>query len=165
MRQECLGVDLGNVIIDHVGFGTTPEFFQTGDYNTIPPVDGVFEALHCLNQERFNGNIFVVYNASDVADQKITSWLLAYDFFNRTGVLPDRVMRTQNGRNKWTLCELYGATHFVDDRLEVLGHLVGKIDNLFLFRSQQKEVDRYRSFLDYVRQVNTWNEFVRILLT
>jgi len=48
--QECLGIDLGNVIIDHVGFGTTPEFFQTGDYNIIPPVSGVFDALLRLNQ-------------------------------------------------------------------------------------------------------------------
>jgi len=165
MRQECLGVDLGNVIIDHVGFGTTPEFFQTGDYNIIPPVEGVFVALRRLNQERFNGNIFVVYNASDVADQKIVTWLLTHNFFDRTGISSDRVRRTQNGRNKMSVCELYQATHFVDDRLEVLSHLINNVENLYLFRPQQNEVEQYQKFLNQVRLVNGWDEVVRRLVT
>ena len=162
--QECLGIDLGNVIIDHVGFGTTPEFFQTGDYNIIPPVSGVFDALLRLNQERFNGNIFVVYNAMDVADQKIVSWLKSHDFFNRTGISPDCVRRTQNGRNKLLLCEMYHTTHFVDDRLEVLSHLVSKVRNLYLFQPQQKEVERYQDFLIHVQKVGAWDEIVCLLL-
>ena len=48
--KESLGVDLGNVIIDHAGFGTTSEFFHSGDYNIIPPVSGVLDALRRLNQ-------------------------------------------------------------------------------------------------------------------
>lgn len=163
--HECLGVDLGNVIIDHLEFGTTHEFFQSGDYNIIPPVPGVFDSLFRLNQERFDSNIFVVYNASDVADQKIMSWLKAHDFLNRTGISPDRMSRTQNGRNKLSVCELYRATHFVDDRLEVLSHLVGKVRNLYLFRPQQKEVDQYQDFLPYVQQVIDWDNIVRLLLT
>ncbi|PIR40018.1 MAG: hypothetical protein COV33_02000 [Candidatus Zambryskibacteria bacterium CG10_big_fil_rev_8_21_14_0_10_34_34] len=165
MRQECLGVDLGNVIIDHVGFGTTPEFFQTGDYNIIPPVEGVFAALRRLNQERFNGNIFVVYNASDVADRKIVTWLLTRNFFDHTGISPDRVRRTQNGRNKLSVCGLYQATHFVDDRLEVLSHLINNVENLYLFRPQQNEVEQYQKFLNQVRLVNGWDEVVRRLIT
>lgn len=92
--RESLGVDLGNVIIDHVGFGTTPEFFHSGDYNTIPPVFGVFEGLLKLNQGRFSGNIFVVYHASDVADHKITSWLQSHNFFDKTGISAEKVKRT-----------------------------------------------------------------------
>lgn len=163
--RECLGVDLGNVIIDHVGFGTTPWFFQSGDYNIIPPVSGVFNALLRLNQERFDNNIFVVYNASDVADQKIISWLKMHDFFNRTGISPDYVRRTQNGRNKSSICRLYHATHFIDDRLEVLSRLVGNVESLYLFRPQQKEVEQYRDFLIHVQQIAAWDEIEHLLLT
>jgi len=162
--NESFGVDLGNVIIDHIGFGTTPEFVQSGDYNVIPPVLGVIEALWQLNQERFAGNIFVVYNASDVADQKILSWLKLHDFFNRTGIYPAQVMRTKNGRDKSSVCDFYQATHFVDDRLEVLSHLVDKVKNLYLLRPQQKEVEQYQNFLTHVRLVTSWNEIVRTLL-
>jgi hypothetical protein len=163
--KECLGVDLGNVIIDHLGFGTTPEFFRSGDYNIIPPVPGVFEALRMLNERRFGSEIFVVYNATDVADQKITSWLQAHDFFARTGILPDRVKRTQNGRNKLSVCQMFGATHFVDDRLEVLSHLIGKVENLYLLRPQQIEVGQYKEFIDSVSQFDTWENLARFMIT
>ena len=162
--KESLGVDLGNVIIDHVGFGTTPEFFHSGNYNIIPPVSGVLDALRRLNQERFQGSIFVVYNATDVADQKIISWLKSRDFFEQTGISPERVVRTQNGRDKSSVCKLYQATHFIDDRLEVLSHLVGKVGNLYLFRPQQKEVERYQDFLRHVWQVNSWDDIVQSLI-
>jgi hypothetical protein len=165
VQGECLGVDLGNVIIDHVEFGTTPEFFQKGDYNLIPPVHGVFSALRLLNKGRFSGNIFVAYNATDVADQKILAWFLAHNFFERTGIAPNRVQRTGNGRNKLSVCELYHATHFIDDRLEVLSHLVGKVRNLYLFRPQQEEVGQYKTFLAHVQQVDTWDEVARVLAT
>jgi len=162
--KESLGVDLGNVIIDHLGFGTTPEFFRSGDYNIIPPVQGVWEALRRLNRERFHANVFVVYNASDVADQKIGSWLKSHDFFERTGISPERVRRTQNGRDKSSVCELHKATHFIDDRLEVLSHLVGKVGSLYLLRPQQKEVEQYQNFLIYVKQVQSWDDIVRSLI-
>ncbi|MDO8569365.1 MAG: hypothetical protein Q7R89_01105 [bacterium] len=162
--NESLGVDLGNVIIDHVGFGTTPEFVQSGDYNVIPPMLGVIDALWQLNQERFAGNIFVVYNASDVADQKILSWLKSHDFFNRTGIYPAQMMRTKNGRDKSSVCDLFQATHFVDDRLEVLSHLVSKVKNLYLLRPQADEVRRYKDFLPHVLLVTSWDEIVRTLI-
>ena len=162
--KESLGVDLGNVIIDHIGFGTTPEFFHSGDYNVIPPVPGVLNAIRRLNQERFLNDIFVVYNASDVADQKIISWLKSHDFFERTGISPERVMRTQNGRDKSSVCKLYQATHFIDDRLEVLSHLAGKVGSLYLLRPQQKEVAQYQDFLIHVRQVHSWDDIVQSLI-
>ena len=162
--QECLGVDLGNVIIDHVGFGTTSEFFRNGDYNVIPPVPEVFDVLRELHGKRFGDNMFVVYNATDIADQKIISWLEAHDFFNRTGIPKLQMKRTRNGRNKWSVCELYKITHFVDDRLEVLSHLVGKVDNLYLFRPQAHEVEQFQEFLPHVTQVQTWREILRLMI-
>ena len=163
--KKCLGVDLGNVIIDHVGFGTTPEFFRTGDYNIISPVPGVFNALRQLHERCFGSNMFVAYNATNIADQKIVSWLESRDFFNKTGIPKHKVRRTRNGRNKWSICKFYRATHFVDDRLEVLSHLVGKVESLYLFRPQAQEVEQYRDFLPYVIRVETWQEILRAMTT
>lgn len=161
--MEGLGVDLGNVIIDHVGFGTTPEFVRDHDYNSIPPVQCVLESLGHL-QERFNGNIFVVYNATDVADLKILSWLKFHSFFERTNIPLERVRRTNKGRNKSLICAEYGATHFIDDRLEVLSHLIGKLRHLYLFRPQQSEIEQYKQFEEHVQEVKSWDEVVRTLL-
>ena len=161
---KSLGVDLGNVIIDHVGFGTTREFVRNGDYNSIPAVPGVFEALRQLNQLKFSSNIFVVYNATNVADQKIISWLQYHNFFKKTGISTEMVMRTQNGRDKSALCKKFGATHFIDDRLEALSYLIGKVENLYLLRPQQTEVKQHQRFLPLVQQVSSWNEVIQLLL-
>lgn len=141
-------------------FGTTPEFFQSGDYSTIPEVAGAFEALRYLNVEKFPGCAFVVYNATNVANQKIMSWLSAKRFFERTGIFPEKVTRTEHGRNKWSICERYAATHFIDDRLEVLQHLVGKVSNLLLFRPQLGEIERYKASLPYVRPYVSWEQIL-----
>lgn len=161
---ESLGVDLGNVIIDHLGFGTTSEFVRIGDYNIIPAVPGAFDAIYQLHAERFNNTIFVVYNASDVAEQKIVSWLETNEFFSRTNIRPEMVRRSPGGRDKSLLCEEYKATHFVDDRLEALGYIVDKVEHLYLFRPQQREIDRYRRFLPYITPCTLWSEIVQLLL-
>ncbi len=73
--MELIGVDLGNVIIDHVSFGTTKDYVLKGNYNFIPSVPGVFAGLKILNTSIFKNRTFVVYNATDVAGNKIISWL------------------------------------------------------------------------------------------
>lgn len=163
--DKCLGVDLGNVIIDHLGFGTTKEFVQTGDYNIIPPVPGVMEALARLNQASFNGNIFVVYKATDVAEEKILSWMKHHNFYERTGVPSSHVHRTQFSRDKSSLCvKQHRATHFIDDRLEVLSHLVGRVRHLYLFRPQSDEISGFKETLPHVQQVQSWDEILKALL-
>ena len=156
-RVPCLGVDVGNVIIDHAGYGTTKETFDSLDFNLIPPVEGVIGALTRLNK-LFNGNIFSVYKATDVADEKMLKWFEHHRFSARTGIPLSRVHRTTDGRNKYPMCERYGATHFVDDRLEVLGHLVGKVNHLYLFRPQPQEITRFAKFRHRVQVVKSWNQ-------
>lgn len=159
----CLGIDLGNVIIDHLSFGTTRDYVENGDYTLIPPVENVFESLRTLNEEIFNGNMFVVYNATDVADAKIQSWLEYHNFYEVTGIRKDRVHRTENGRDKSSICKRYRATHFIDDRLEVLKHLIGIVPNLYLLRPQEQEIAQYEEVLPYVHRAETWIELQQLM--
>lgn len=156
---NVLGIDLGNVIIDHLGFGTTTEYVLHGDYNSIPPVQGVMEALSVLNHS-FNGNVFVVYNATDVVDHKILAWMEFHDVFGKTGIARNKIHRTEHGRDKSSVCLRYKATHFIDDRLEVLGHLIGIVPHLFLFRPQEQEMIEFTDSLPYVWRVESWSELL-----
>ena len=155
--MNVLGIDFGNVVIDHLTFGTTPEFIDTGDYRTIPPVPDSLEIIADL-EKKFGANIFIVYNANQVADAKIHSWLDYHHFFKRTRISPDQVIRTNQGRNKRPLCSELHITHFVDDRLEVLTHLIGEVGNLYLFRPQKHEVEQHKNSLDKVILVDSWKE-------
>lgn len=162
-------VDLGNVIIAHWLSNITPENFLTIDYNSIPEVPGVFDSLKRLN-DKFGGNVTVVYKATDIATEKILAWLAHHQFTERTGIPFERVDRTKGGRDKTTHMDQssethYGTTIVVDDRLEVLSHFVGKVTHLFLFRPQQQEVEQWSSTgaLSHVHVVESWQEIENIL--
>lgn len=164
-------VDLGNVIIAHRLSNITPENFDTIDYNSIPEVPGCFDSLKRLN-EKFGGNVTVVYKATDIATEKILGWLAHHQFTERTGISMERVKRTNGGRDKTSHIDQSTSTHhgttvMVDDRLEVLSHFVGKVPYLFLFQPQESEIEafRYTGALAYCRIVKTWHEIENILNT
>ena len=167
-------VDLGNVIVAHWLSNITPKNFPTYDYDSIPEAPGVCESLKRLN-ERFGGNITVVYNSTAIADEKIHAWLRSHKFIERTGIPLERIRRTINeSRDKTPFMNQssethYGTTVVVDDRLEVMSHFVGKVPQLFLFRFQLQEImDLWKrkkldavlttGVTDHVRQVKTWSE-------
>jgi hypothetical protein len=162
-------VDLGNVIIAHWLSNITPENFHVIDYNSIPEVPGVFDSLKWLN-EKFGGNVTVVYKATDVATEKIHAWLAHHQFTGRTSIPLERVNRTSGGRDKTIHMDQstethYGTTVVVDDRLEVMSYFVGMVPNLFLFRPQQKEIEQFSSIgaLSHVHVVKSWQEIKDIL--
>lgn len=164
-------VDLGNVIIAHWLSNINETNFETIDYNSIPEVPGCFDILKRLN-EKFGGNITVVYKATNVATEKILAWLAHHQFAERTGISMDRVHRTNGGRDKTSHIDQststrYGTTVMIDDRLEVLSHFVGKVPYLFLFQPRESEIEAfsYTGALAYCRIVKTWQEIENILNT
>jgi hypothetical protein len=169
MKKGSVLVDLGNVIIAHWLSNITPENFDQINYNLIPEVPYAFESLRRLNAH-YPGGVFVVYNATKIADEKIRRWLAYHDFTKRTGVSLARVVRSKTGRNKAQhmelACRTIGSVHaVVDDRLEVLNHFVGKIPHLFLFRPQTSETELFNSNgnLSRVRIVREWPEVIKTL--
>ena len=60
MNTEALGVDIGNVIIDHRQADSNDKVLYEERYSTIPASIGVFDCLRKLNDEKFYGNIFLI---------------------------------------------------------------------------------------------------------
>ena len=162
--MDKIGIDLGNVIIDHIVFGTTTEYFFSGDYNLIPAVKDSLFSLAQLNQNRFRDNVFVIYNATDIADTKIISWLESHYFFSTTGIEVNKIIRIKDGRDKLSTCIENEINYFVDDRLEVLGILYPHVKNLFLLGGQSEEMLKYQDSIKKVRVVLDWNNLLKQLL-
>ena len=155
-----LGIDFGNVIIDHLGFGTTEDYFHHGDYNLIPPVENALECLAELNRTGLFKNITVVYNATGVADMKISNWLIAHRFCEITGIPAANIFRSTHGRNKLIYCQQHGITHFVDDRMEVLNPMIGIIPFLFLLNGQAQEIAGYQTELNKLNVADSWSTII-----
>ncbi|SEM08158.1 hypothetical protein [Streptacidiphilus jiangxiensis] len=121
-RLPTLGVDVGGVIVDRIAAGEDTSFFGSQPLLT-PAVCGVFEALARLAAEPFEGRVHVVSKAGPKVAANTRAWLHHHEFFARTGIPAGNVHFVRERADKGPVCRRLGITHFVDDRLDVLGHL------------------------------------------
>lgn len=87
--------------------------------------------------------------------QKLTKrWLTRSSFHQKTGVRPDRIRFCLKRPEKREHCLAIGATHFIDDRLDVLQHLVGAVPHLYWFGHQRGTAE----VPSWAQPVRDWNE-------
>lgn len=164
MNNEAFGVDIGNVIIEHRYItDADDESIWNEKYHLLPEVSGVMESLKALN-DKFNGRIFLVSKLREEHDSRTLRWLKKNKFFEKTGIDPKNIIFCRNRSDKVNICLEKDIKHFVDDRLEVLGHMVGKVPNLFLFNPNQDEVENFKQFLSEVNLVKNWSEIMEKML-
>ncbi|MFF5173010.1 hypothetical protein ACFY3U_10285 [Micromonospora sp. NPDC000089] len=154
-----LGVDVGGVIIERSEGDEDTSFFGP-NYLRTPPVPGVFEALAQL-VGGFD-ETYVVSKCEEPTERRTRDWLAHHDFHARTGIGPDRLHFCRTRPEKGPIAERLGLTHFVDDKLEVLGHLAN-VGHRYLFRPRQQEVDAHAAQLPGVHRVESWPELVALL--
>lgn len=166
MNKEVLGVDIGNVITNcRSVMDIKDESFWTERYSTIPASDNVFNCLKKLNEGKFKENIFLVSRSKEDHEVRILKWLKDHDFYNKTGIKPESVFFCRERHEKERICREKGITHFIDDRLEVLSHMVGIIPNLYLFQPDPGEIEEFKEFLPRVVKVESWIEVVEKIET
>jgi hypothetical protein len=159
MKNESLGVDIGNVIIEHrYIIDTTDETLWHERYSTLPAVENMFECLKKLSDEKFHGNIFLVSKLKEEHDTRTLAWLRDNDFFKKTNIPLENVLFCRERSEKVKLCEENNIKYFIDDRLEVLSYMIGCVPNLFLFNPDPKEVTEFKQFLPKVKQIGNWSE-------
>lgn len=161
---EVLGVDIGGVIIGRASTGSTgPDtMFHTGSFLLTPQMPGAFNALRKLAQ-CFGDRIHLVSKASEPTQEKTRLWLASHEFYRLTGIGVDHVHFCLERAEKSDICRRLGVTHFVDDKLEVLSYLT-TVPNRYLFRPNQREVQRFSKTLPDVTCVESWVDLIALLL-
>jgi hypothetical protein len=162
LQKEALGVDIGGVIIDRVNDGTDTSFFGENYLRTTAVADA-FETIRQLVERRFGEEVYLVSKCGRRVQEKTLRWLGHHRFHELSGVLSEHVRFCRERHEKAPICEQLGITHFVDDRLEVLGHLT-TVSTLFLFQPQPDEVQRFAHHLSRVQQVSSWQDIRAALL-
>lgn len=135
-----LGVDFGRVINDaaaHPGGDDTVFLRGTeADMLSTPAMRGAFDVLTRLN-EVFGGRVWIISKCGPAVQARTERWLVHHRFFEITGIEVGHVRFCRKRAEKATHCAELGITHFVDDRYDVLEHLVGLVPHLFLFGSKE----------------------------
>ncbi|MDD5165547.1 MAG: hypothetical protein PHG25_03385 [Candidatus Pacebacteria bacterium] len=158
-NKIVLGVDIGNVIINNRL--NDPEVNKVDEtvYAAFPPSDSVFEALKTLTAY-FQGEVYLLSKCTEWAQVQILLWLKTHDFYVKTGIKEGNVYFVRQRHEKDGVCRKLEITHFIDDRLEVLGHMVGSTPNLFLFQPDKDEVNEFKDYLPKVTVVTNWSDVV-----
>lgn len=137
--QPVLGIDIGRVIIgaaDASGKADT-SFLSGSDEAALstPASEGAFDAIAELTSA-FAGRVWLVSKCGPRIQQLTRRWLQRQSFYERTGVRQDRVRFCLKRPEKRDHCAAICATHFLDDRLDVLEHLAGLVPRLYWFGHQ-----------------------------
>src|SRR5262245_42503228 len=130
-----LGVDFGNVIQGGGEPGEDDTTFvgaTVADAVKSPPIIGALDGLRELVQ-RFGGRVWIVSKAGATRQRKTLAWLHHHDWWARTGMEPWSIAFVLHRKQKREVAERLGLTHFIGDRPDVLGHLVGVVPHLYLF--------------------------------
>lgn len=163
MGKETLGIDIGGVIIDRVKNDGTDTSFFTDNYLKTSAMPGAFDAISSLVAGRFKGNVHLVSKCGKKVQEKTLRWLDHHSFHQLTWVPSGNVHFCLERHQKAGICEKLGITHFIDDRLEVLGYLTS-VEHRFLFRPDSNEVRRYARHLPGVYRVESWGAIISTLL-
>ena len=163
MQTEILGVDIGGVIIDGAKNDGSDTSFFSDNYLKTTPTEGVFDALSQLVTNRFGERVYLVSKCGPRFQEKTFHWLNHHGFYELTGIKRENVRFCRKRHEKAPICEELGITHFIDDRLEVLGYLTA-VKYLYLFRPRQSEVEKFSHHLPRVMRVTTWQHVLNDLL-
>ncbi|MFJ6197688.1 hypothetical protein [Micromonospora sp. NPDC092111] len=154
-----LGVDVGGVVIEPTSRDDDTSFFGP-NYLRTPPVPGVFEGLAALVP--LFDETHVVSTCGERTERHTRAWLDHHDFYTRTGIAPERLHFCRTRPAKAPVAARLGLTHFVDDRLEVLGYL-DTVGHRYLFRPYPPELAAHAAHLPGVHRVESWSELVAAL--
>ena len=161
---SVLGIDIGRVIINAAdSSGKADTSFLSGTEEAAlatPASEGAFEAIAELVRA-FEGRVWLVSKCGPRIQQLTRRWLRRHEFHERTGLRPDRVRFCLKRPEKREHCAAIGATHFVDDRLDVLEHLVGLVPHLYWFGHQSGSV----ATPSWTRRTRDWSDARRAILS
>lgn len=133
--RPILGIDIGRVIIGGGPDGPEDTTFLNGsevDSLATPPMEGALEAIRDL-AVAFDGRVWLVSKAGPKIQARTRVWLSNQAFFQTTGVPSEQLRFCRERREKAAICARLGVTHFVDDRIDVLNHMLGIVPRLYLF--------------------------------
>lgn len=169
-----LGVDIGGVIIQKPSSQTEDEplGFFSENWLTTPTEPQVIETLHHFTSSGIipSANIFLVSKCGKQFRAKTLQFLHHVKFFSRTGIPEANVKFCEERGDKAEICQSLGITHFIDDSLSVLRHLlpVPCIVRRFYYSpvGSGQEIEQGAHYMVYsplVTIVRHWEEVKNIL--
>lgn len=156
-----LGIDIGGVIMDRANDKSDTSFFSQ-NYLQTTCNPGMFEAVKELVDIFGADNVWIVSKAGARTQARSLEWLAHHDFYKRTGFKFGNVKFCLERHEKAPICITLGITHFIDDKIEVMGYLES-VSKRFCFGVSKYELDKYKGNTTLISKlcfIRTWPETV-----
>lgn len=156
-KKEVLGIDLGDTIFDR-------------SVSPTQPFQDALRVIKRLTEERFTAqHVHIVSKVNAEQMLRAEARLAEYGFFEATGIPEENLHFCAERSEKAPICERLGITHFIDDRVEVIYHLLNIVPHCYLFRGNTKrKLDTDELEFEHVtretRVVNSWLDIEELLL-
>jgi len=151
------------VIVDRANDDTDTSFFGNNFLHTSP-ASGAIEGLRALAVGGFGARVYIVTKCGPTVENKTRQWLLHHEVYGRTGIDPAHLHVTRTREDKAPIAVRLGLTHFVDDHLDVLGHL-RSVPHRYLFLGGLPPGSPAPSAPRDVRTVASWPDLVALALS
>lgn len=151
-----IGIDLGGVVISELLTKADRER-QGISFFEVPPAEGAFKAVASLVADPRVETVSVISKCKD--DTELRLWLDIHGFYDETGVNPANLSFCRRHEEKAAIARRLGMTDFVDNRIEVLAHMLPVVPRLYLFSER-------RSLLTFDGAVSVvgWTETLKMIL-
>lgn len=160
--MNALGIDIGGVIVVRVNDGSDTSFYGPR-FLENPPIEGAFEGIRRLGQERFGDRVYLVSRCKDETRRRTIAWLDHYGFWEATGITRDRLHFCEERHEKDLVCARLGIDHFIDDHMDVLRHL-DSVPNRFLFKPAPEDLVEFAGLMETVTIAQDWPSLVDTIL-
>lgn len=162
MIQGKIGIDIGGVIIDREKNDNTDTSLFGPNYLNALAVPGAFEAIQTIHNEIFP-ETYIISKCGANIERKSREWLEHNGFYKKTGMFEEKVLFCRERRDKAPIAQKLGLTHFIDDKLEVLGYMRDVVANRILFSPDREEIIKTGPLAGPVTPVFSWDAVLRLL--
>jgi len=160
-KVAVIGLDIGGVITEPPDNPGREDAFTGTDHLLVPKVKDSFAVIGELTKRH---RVVIISRAGPTVQRKTDEWLCHHEFFKKTGVRQLDIHYTLTRDEKTRVARKEDVTHFVDDKLEVLGFMMGIIPNLYAFRAPPFHKNKMPYIATQVTHVDSWQELRRIFL-
>lgn len=108
--------------------------FNEENYLLTPEVPGAYRAVSKLAKQRHE--LHIISKCGEVVEERSMDWLDAEGFFYH--ILPHRAHFVRKRHLKAPMAQALELEVFIDDRQDVLDHMVGIVPYLILFTSWEQ---------------------------
>ena len=135
------------------------DFYNSPEFETIPPIDGAVEAVDTLTQKN---TLYIVTSRPHSTDIKTAKWVKKHfpDKFAQVIYTEQYSLKTGEGLTKATVCKQHSITLFIEDAMVYAEEIArAGIAVLLLDSPWNQQTD----LLSGITRVNSWGEIVNLV--